>query len=510
MTTITKTEKNIVETELGKIQGYSHEGLQIFKGIPYAASPVGELRFSPPAPREVWSDVLDCTTFGPYVIQSPSVLDMFLGKPKPQSEEDCLTLNIWTPKTDDANRPVMFWIHGGGFMNGGGPLPLYRGSSLARRGNVVVVNINYRLGVLGYSYIPGVTANIGMLDQIAALEWVNKNIESFGGDPNNITIFGESAGAMSVSTLIAMPAAKGLFNRVIAQSGAAHPLIYNPELAKKSTDRLMSELGLEADDIEKLRKLPVKEIIKAQNKITMSPNLAEFLPFSPRIDKETLPKHPLEAVSEGSAKDYELLIGTNADEIKLFSALDPNLSNMDEKGLYKFIKNIMDMFGENGTKVKHLLETYKEARKGKLSIKPSEILAAIGTDFTFRIPTIRMLEIYSKHQEKVYNYLFNWPSPALNGRFGSCHAVEIAFVLGTIDLPKMDIFFGKGADAKTLCERTMDAWLNFAKSGDPNHKNIPKWPVYDQDKRATMIIDKEFKVVNGYRDKERSAWDDIF
>jgi len=263
--------------------------------------------------------------------------------------------------------------------------------------------------------------------------------------------------------------------------------------------------------VEELKNMDYKTIFNANTKSTareFSTSKIESL-YPPFVDGKILPKHPLEAVAEGSAKDIELLIGTNSDEMKLYSALEENLRELDDKGLQNLIKIIMDTFGKNGKSAEKLIKTYKEARKGKYSNKPDELFAAIATDFVFRIPAIRLAEIYRKHQKKIYNYLFTWPSPALNGKFGSCHAVEIAFVFGTIDLPKMDVFVGKGPDANTLSERMMDSWISFAKSGDPNHKNIPKWHVYDEDKRATMIMNKEFKVVNAYLDKERSAWDEI-
>lgn len=503
MKTITETKKVIVETKSGKVQGYRSKNLEIFKGIPYAAPPIGALRFSPPASREPWKDVLDATKFGPYAMQGFNALEILFGKiPIQESEADCLTLNIWTPDTDDAKRPVMVWIHGGAFTMGSGADLIYDGSALAHRGNVVVVTINYRLGALGFLYIPGVTANAGLLDQIAALEWIKNNIEAFGGDPNNITIFGESAGGMSVTTLLAMPAAKGLFQHTISQSGAIRPTIL---AGKNSSETLMKKLRIEADDIDALREVPAKKIVKIQNRITLKGGAASLLAFSPKIDGNTLPKHPLEAVRAGSASEVDLLIGSNQDEMKLFSALDPSMRKIDTDGLYKLLKTMMGSVGLDEKKVRQLINTYQETRE-----TPRDVMDAIGTDFAFRVPAIRVAEAHHLHQPKTYNYLFTWSSPMFKGGLGACHAVEIAFVFGTYKIPRIDTFVGKGDAVKVLSEKVMDTWIAFARTGNPNHDGIPDWPPYDVEKRATMLIGSEFKVVEALYENERAVWDGIF
>ena len=504
MKTIAKSKSAIVETNSGKIQGYIDNGLQIFKGIPYTAPPIDELRFSPPKPAEPWNGVLDATNFGPFPLQGASALEMFLGRASPQSEENCLTLNIWTPSTDDADRPVMFWIHGGGFINGGSSVPVYDGLNLAKRGNIVIVTINYRLGALGYLYIPDVTANVGQLDQIAALRWVHENIANFGGNPKNVTIFGESAGGEAVVTLLAMPAAKGLFQHVISQSG---PMIYDASAGKKSSDRLMSLLNIEEGDIDSLRKVPAKKIIRAQNKITNQARIPDLIPFCPRIDGKTLPKHPLEVLRSDSANNADLIIGSNETEMKLFTVLDPRMSKMDADGMRKYINAIANLLGQDEKKADELINLYKEIRKDLRT--PLDIMDVIGTDFVFRIPAIRISEAHHTHQPNTYNYLFTWPSPAFNGQFGACHAVEIPFVFGTINAPMMDQLVGKGPAADTLKEKIMDTWIAFARDGNPNHDGIPKWPSYDAEKRATMLMGKKFEVVNALFDAERAAWDNV-
>ncbi|MFX1490364.1 MAG: carboxylesterase/lipase family protein [Promethearchaeota archaeon] len=499
---------DIIETKSGKVQGYIRDGIQIFKGIPYAASPVGSLRFSPPAEREPWSNTYDATKYGPYVYQGYTPLEALFGKPGWESEKDCLTLNIWTPNTDNGKRPVMVWIHGGAFIMGGGANPIYDGLALAKRGNVVTVTVNYRLGSLGFLNTTGVTANIGMLDQIAALKWIRENIETFGGDPNNITIFGESAGGISVITLMAMPAAKGLFHRVIAQSAP----ILMPKPAKSSSKNLFQKLGIEEGDIDALRKVPPEKIIDAQNKVLAKAekeNASELMDFRPSIDGNTLPKHPLDALRNGSGKNIDLLIGCNKDEYKLFTGLNPRFKKIKEETFPRLVSALLSRMDIDESKSLEILNVYQDTMKDMASTNPIEIFDAIGTDFLFRIAEIRFAEAHQIHNSNVFNYLFTWPSPAFKGRLGSCHAMELPFVFGTLDIPKADLFFGKGPEAINLSEKMMDSWIAFAHTGNPNHESIPEWPIYNRENRKTMVCGKEFKVVERYLDKERAAWDNI-
>jgi para-nitrobenzyl esterase len=499
-----KTE--IIETKSGKVQGYIKNGINIFKGIPYAASPVGSLRFNPPVQKEPWSHLLDATKYGPHIFQGYTALEAMFGKPEWESEEDCLTLNIWTPETDNLKRPVMVWIHGGAFIMGGGANPIYDGSALAQRGNLVIITLNYRLGALGFLTTPSAPANVGMLDQIAALKWVQDNIESFGGDPENVTIFGESAGGISVITLMAMPVAKGLFHRVIAQSAP----ILNPKKPKMSTKNLFAELNIKEGDIQSLREISPEIIIKAQNKVLAraeKEGTSELMDFRPSIDGETLPKHPLEALRKGAGKDIDLLIGCNEHEFKLFTGFDPQFQKMKEDNIPGFISTLLGSMDIDKARSTQILSVYKDTMKGVSSTNPIEIIDAIGTDFIFRIPEIRFIEAHHNYASNIYNYLFTWPSPAFKGKLGCCHIMEIPFVFGTLDLPKADLFFGKGSDADTLSAKVMDSWIAFASNGNPNHEKIPKWATYDIQHRATMVLGKEIKAIEKYRDRERAAWD---
>jgi para-nitrobenzyl esterase len=502
---------NIIDTKLGKVRGYSARGAVKFKGIPYAAPPVGELRFSPPSPNQPWDGVLDATEFGTIAPQPPSVLlAMFGGKAK-QSEADCLTLNVWRPATDQTKLPVMVWIHGGAFVTGSGAD--LDGARLAIRGNIIVVSLNYRLGALGFFYIPGKTANVGLLDQIAALKWVKDNIEVFGGDPNNVTIFGESAGSVSVCTLMVMPAAKGLFNRVIAQSGACHPMFYDNVRRKKASDIVFSNLNIKEGDIEALRKVPVKELIKADptNKVIESSSsfASNEATLGPVIDGSTLPEHPLGIIRNGYAKDIELLIGTNQDEVKLWSALNPDTSKVDENKIIRTLTSLMKALGQDDNKGKQMIEIYQKARQGKESIEPQDIIDASISDFAFRIPSIRLAEEQSAHQSNTYMYLFTWKTPAFAGKLGACHALELPFVFGLLSEKDIGFFPSKNEETEAISTKMMDSWTSFAWKGNPNHKEIPKWPSYDNEKRPTMLFGKSIKVVNGPLDEERAAWNGI-
>ena len=498
-----KTE--IIETTTGKVQGILEEDLAVFKGIPYAEPPVGDLRFLEPVAKKPWEGVLDASDYGACAYQGYTELEEWLGKPEPESE-DCLFLNIWTPKIDENNpeekkRPVLFWIHGGAFIIGCGKDPMYKGSSLASRGDVVVVTINYRLGSFGFLNIPNQIINVGSLDQITALKWVHDNIERFGGDPDNITIFGESAGAYSVLSLCAMPAAKGLFNRVIAQSA---PTI-DPRVDKKSTRKIFRKLGIKKPDLKDLKDIPAEKIIEAQNAVFES-DPTNILALRPYIDGEIWTKRPRDAFGDEDCKDLSLMIGTNKEEFKLFSNMEV-LKKLLEGDPLKMLVGFLGMAGIPADKINSMIDTYKKAREGKESTEPIELFNAIVTDYAFRYATTRLLEEFGKHSKDCYNYLFEWKSPAFDGDFGACHALEIPFVFGTLNEPTLREFV-QGAP-KDLSEKMMDAWIAFARTGNPNHENLPEWKPYTEEKRATMVFAEECALDHALMDAERKAWEGI-
>ena len=499
----------VVQTSNGKIRGYGKRGVIKFKGIPYAAPPVGDLRFSPPAPAQPWSGVRDALEYSCVAPQPPSALESMFGEPRPQKEAECLTLNIWTPAVDDKKRPVLFFIHGGAFVTGTGAS--LDGSRLVLRGDVVVVTINYRLGTLGFLYMPDVpdaTPNVGLLDMAAALRFVKDNIAAFGGDPASVTIFGESAGGFAVASLLAMPAAKGLFHRAIPQSGAAHPLGFNAQAGERVYEELMAHLGLKKGDIAGLRKLPAEDLMKAQVAI-MPPGEEEFgtgrpLRLGPVVDQKILPAHPLEALGSGYAQEIDLLVGSNLDETKLWNLWNPKADEIDEQGLFKGAGGIVSLTGRGEAETRAMIETYKKLRK-----TPRNIMDAISTDYMFRIPSVRLAEAQSRHRKNTWMYLFAWQSPFRGGKYGAMHALELAFVFGVLMPKEVGIFPQRTDETEALSKAVMDTWIAFAKSGNPNNKSIPQVAPYEAQKRATIVFDREIKVVEDPYGEERAAWQDL-
>ncbi|MHA2287309.1 MAG: carboxylesterase/lipase family protein, partial [Promethearchaeota archaeon] len=357
---------SVIETKYGKIQGYKERNIEIYKGIPYAAPPIEKLRFKPPKEPQLWGDILVTTEFSPICPQVPvaETARWLFGDPMEEDEASSLTLNIWTPCTDNEKRPVMFWIHGGNYVNGSSAQETYDGLALAKRGNVVVVTINYRLGSLGYLTIPGKTANVGHLDQIMALKWVQNNIKKFGGNPNNVTIFGESAGGNAVITLLAMPEAKGLFHKAIAQSAYSY-YASNPLQGSKE---FISKLKVPQGDLESLQKLKLKKIINAHLAMSLE-NLQKGVetPFVPAIDGESLKEPAMDAIKSGFASEIPLLIGTNKDEMKFLRPLFPDFTPVDSEGLTLGVRAILAKLGKE-KEVDTLIETYKSKRENSQDI----------------------------------------------------------------------------------------------------------------------------------------------
>ena len=497
-----------VETTSGKIEGVFRKGLYKFCGVPYAAPPVGEGRWLPPEPPEPWGGVRPAKEFAPNAPQVPMEIP-FLAPPEklPQSE-DCLYLNIWTPGLDGAKRPVMVWIHGGGFTTGAGSWVIYNGRTLSTRGDVVVVTINYRLGALGFLNLNEVTkgkipatGNEGLLDQALALEWVRDNISRFGGDPDNVTIFGESAGAMSIGMLLAMPRAGGLFRRAILQSGAAHH-VNSLEHAEKLGAIFLDILNIKPTNANKLRSLTKQQILNAQVELmarARDPKLAMGdLPLRPVVDGNVLPELPIRAVAGGSADNVPVLVGTNRDEWSLFAILDKNLANLNEAGLLRRCQHLIP-----GEDVTGLVEAYRQARSQRnLPVTPAELLTAIQSDRIFRLPAIRLAEAHYRRQQPTYMYLFDWVSPLRNGILGSCHALDLGFVFGILD----DNFTGSGEEALTLSRKIQDAWMGFARNRGPSCESIGEWKLYGE-QRETMILGRQCMPVEAPYDEERRAWE---
>lgn len=502
-----------VSTRSGKLEGYEHGGLFIFKGIPFAAPPTGNRRWAAPEKSAPWTGVRDARNFGPVAWQNRTRVGALAAMViDDQQSEDCLYLNVWTPGLDAKRRPVMVWIHGGGFTIGAASQPIYDGSVLTRRGDVVIVSVNYRLGPLGFLRLADVTNGKipstgceGMLDQIAALEWVRDNIAGFGGDPDNVTIFGESAGGMSVGTLLAMPAARGLFHKAIPQSGACHtgaPIAR----ANRVAERVLSKLGAHAANADAIRALTPAALLTgtllADGK-TPDPELG--MAYQPVLDGTHVPKAAIEMVAEGSADGVAVMVGSTLEEWKLFAMMDPSLHRLDRAGLGARISRRLAAESADS-----LIDTYERARAHRGdSTTPPDLFSALETDRVFRIPGVRLASVHGRREPRVFNYLFTWRSPAMGGVLGSCHALELGFVFGTNHLPGMSAFSGTGAAAEKLATQIQDAWLAFARSGDPSCASIGDWSPYTEARRATMIFGETTRLEDAPYDAERRAWDPV-
>ncbi len=481
----------IVTTRSGKLRGISRRSGLAFKGIRYARSLEGGRMFRPPEPVESWTGVRDADRSAPACPQRPPVqlpLRGLIGALGASTGLDCLGLDVWTPAADGKRRPVMVWIHGGAFVMGRGSTSLYSGSRLSHRGDVVVVTINYRLGALGYldltSLDSGWTANLGLRDQIAALEWVRENIEDFGGDPDNVTVFGESAGGMSVGTLLGTPAARGLFHRAIAQSGAAHN-VSSRERAAQVGLTLLEKLGLERPN--GLEQIPLDGLLDAQRATTLALGLrAGGMPWQPTLDGELLAVPPLEAISKGASRDIPLLVGTNRDEWNLFTFAD--VRRLDEAGLRRRFERALPGQDAGGTPLAaQAWETYRTG-------SPRDRWSAFMTDRIFRYPALRLAELQREQSPHTYSYLFGWRPPLLRRRIGACHGLEIPFVFGTLRDPVLRPTLGIAPGTRRLSDAMQAAWIAFARSGSPAHEGLPDWSAFDAARQSTMFLGRQSRM----------------
>jgi para-nitrobenzyl esterase len=467
-----------VETTNGRVAGVARQGHVVFLGVPYGRA----ARFAPPEPASPWSGVREATQIGFAAPQTSHVIAGFAAS-GPQ-DENCLNLNVFTPACDDGKRSVMVWIHGGGFTHGAGYEALYDGGPLAVRGEVVVVTINYRLGALGLLRLPeiGAQGNQGLLDQVMALRWVRDNIAAFGGDPAQVTIFGESAGSASVGCLLAMPAARGLFRRAIQQSGIGRAATL--DVADRIASAMLDLLGLDRARASELLTIAPDRILQAQGAIAAK--LGPDVRFGPVVDSVTLPAAPPKAIADGAAKDIDVVIGTNRDEVKLFAAA-ASREPIDDAALVKEVRAALPKAGEG--EARELIEVYRASRKlRQLADDNLDILDAIGSDVRFRIGSVRWAQNQRAAGGKAWLYLFTHASPARRGALGSCHALEMPFVFGTLGAPTQDKFAGTGGDVQRLSREMMDCWLSFANNADPAHPSIAPWSQYDGDRRPTMIF----------------------
>ena len=424
-------------TTAGEVSGALEDGLVVFRGIPYAAPPIGERRWLAPEPPEPWRGVRETLSFGPVAHQDThEMMSASMMRFNEPHDEDCLHLNIWTPGLQ-GRRPVMVWIHGGGFNMGAGSQEMYDGQHIARRGDVVLVTINYRLGPLGYLYLDQITkgaipasGNEGLLDQVAALRWIRDNISAFGGDPDNVTIFGQSAGGWAVCSLLAMPAARGLFHKAIPQSGAGN-CIYTAEQATRLISKPMIEdLGVEPTDASALRAMTPARLLEARPNFFQTftegtdPGSQPWLFPHPVVDGTVLPDYPLAAVASGAAKDVAVLMGLCRDDNIYFGInIDPTISDA----------NIVEFLEQKapGKPYERLVKIYREARQARLArADAASIYGAIQTHRMMWIPTTRLLDAQQAHGP-VFQYIFEWIAPEGDGAFGSRHATDVPLAFGT-------------------------------------------------------------------------------
>ena len=485
------TDPALARTPLGRLRGQAldNKNVVVFKGVHYGKSTAGNNRFLPPQAVEAWEGVQDATQFGDVCPQGGDVGRTTISGETLDISEDCLVLNVWTPAADDKARPVMVWLHGRGFYAGSGSEQLYDGANLAKRGDLVVVTINHRLNVFGYMYLGEVggekfaaSGNAGVQDMQLALEWVRDNIAAFGGDGNNVTIFGESGGGVKVTTLFGTPSAKGLFQRGIVQSGA-RPTGIPLAAAKQATATVMEKLKVST--AEELQALPMETLLGAvANPVRTTPN------FGPVTDGGYLPRDMFVPDSAPSAVGVPMIVGSNRNEYALYERANPNYGKMTEAELEAALKP------ELGEQYGKVIAAYAESRD---TTNPWDLYIAIRSN-RFHAGTNLVASVHSQ-AAPVYLYSFDFKATEM---LGAAHGAEIPFVYSNATTSPNA---RPGADK---VETAMsEAWIAFARTGNPNHPGMPEWPTYNTETRPGMVFDVESKVVNDIRKLERTVWENV-
>jgi para-nitrobenzyl esterase len=495
------THQPVVQLKDGAVRGRAEGGVSAFLGLPYAAPPFGANRMRPPQPVVPWAGERDATAFGPTVPKGdypPQYARLF--PEEVIAGDDCLNLNVWTPDPGAAGLPVLVWIHGGSFMNGSGSVGAYDGTAFARDG-VVCVTINYRLAAEGFLFLDDGAANLGLLDQMAALRWVQENIAAFGGDPARVTVAGESAGSMSVTTLLSMPLSQGLFARAIAQSGAgAHTL--TAEQGRTVAGYLAKALGVPADR-ESIKAVPLDQLVRAASDLVVevqtNPDPARWgqltlslLPFAPTVDGTVLPAAPVPALAAGQGSDVPLLIGSNRDEARLFLVAPGVIDQVNEPALAAAAA----AYGLTPQG----LEVYRSSRP---DASPGDVLAAVISDWFFRVPAIRVAETRAAAAAAgTWMYRFDLPEPSDNHRLGACHAAELPFVFDTVTRADVRPLIGD-APSQAVADLVHRVWVDFITRGEPG------WAPYDPASRTTGLLTDDISVVDDPAGEERAVWEGV-
>ncbi len=496
-------------TTFGQIRGVDQNGIKTFKGVPYGASTAGSNRFMPPADPAKWTGVRDALEYGHSAPQRDPAAPprtgglTVSGDRLPPEGEDCLVLNVWTPAiADGRKRPVMFWCHGGGFASGSGSSPDTDGTHLAQRGDVVVVTINHRLNVLGFTNFSefstdfAQSGDVGMLDIVHALHWVKNNIAQFGGDAGTVMVFGQSGGGRKVETLLDMPSAKGLFHRATIESGAAMKLV-DRDTAVRVGEQLLTKLGLSKSQVHDAQKLPVEKIMSAYFAILKeSPQVDPMTAgFSPTIDGKILPQHPFAPKAAPFLADIPVMIGNTRTEMTLFNLNDPSAFSLDDAGMRKRVGALL------ADRAPHVIDVYQKLNPGATS---SDIFFLIASDYRYGAPTMKIAERRAAlGKAPVYLYYWTWETPVQGGRLKSPHTMEIPFAFDNVKISAR--LTGGGEDAMKLADKVSDAWIAFARTGNPNTPKLPHWPAFDAKDRATMVFNNESKVVNDPLKEQRLA-----
>ena len=484
-----------VETSAGLVRGGESEGVRSFKGLRFARAPRGALRFHPPLPPEPWAGIRDAVDFGPAAPQYALPWFGWISAAGTQPDDDCLSLNIWTPGTDGARRPVMVWIHGGGFMGGSGSTGTYHGHDLARRRDVVVVTVNYRLGPLGYAHLGSVlgegfedATNLGVRDQIAALEWIRDNIERFGGDPGNVTLFGQSAGSMSIAALLGSPRARALFHKAICMSGGADQVLEREEAARVA-NAFLRALGGPPQNPEAMGRIPMSEILRAQGRVmNEASDLRRMMVFVPMVDGDVITQQPLDAIRDGATRDMPLLIGSTLDEWRLFRLIDPGPRGMDEAGLVRRFDEAHAAF-PGAPESPHALVDWRNAVAPRLDASdPTQVWSAFQSARMFHYPSAALADAQVEGGGAAHHYLFTWRPRTLRRTIGACHGLDIPFVFGSVSHPLVMSLAGFNPAVIGLSRRMQRAWASFASTGIPGHRRIPPWSDYTREQRHTMVF----------------------